>query len=359
MLKRRHLLSLFLVTLLAVVGAVILVGSNAENSTQSSGLFAPDLLGKINEVSKVTVTTAKGQFHIKNSELGWHIPSQDNYRADAGKLHKLLVGLASLKRVEAKTRKKELYAVIGVSSTQKKASKAVAITLADKSGATLLDVLIGERRAARADPSSEELYVRIAGDPQSWLVEGVLPATGPNVSDWLDKRIALLNATRLRQTQVTHQDGEIVTAFRNDPKDRNFSYRQLPVGRELADEWRMNDLGRFLANLDSQGVYAKAKAPSAKPMVDVEIHTFDGLKISLHGTEAKDGSVYAELSASFDEQLVNTGREFKNENLKAADQVHAELELLNRRWSGWVYRLPKFKADYLRKRQADLLKKQS
>jgi hypothetical protein len=356
MFKRKHLGALFLTTAVFVGIAVVLVKHQPQDETSGSVLL-PNLLDNLNAVTQVTVMNAAGSFKIENSDLGWHIPRQDSYRADARKIHKLLVGLSNLKRIEPKTSKPDLYSEIGVQDPTQKDSRSVAIQLTNKSGASLANIVIGDRRPAKADPSGEEFYVRLSGEAQSWLVEGVLPQTGPEIGDWLDKKIALINDSRLRQTTLIHSDGEVITALRDKISDRNFAYRELPSGSELEDEWKLNDLGKFLANLDNQSVFAKATAPAAEPMLLAEIQTFDGLIIKMIATQAEDELVYAELNAQYDDQMASTGNDFKDENLKSADQVRAEVEQLNRRWRGWVYELPKFKADYLKKRQADFLKK--
>lgn len=356
MLNQRHLLVLLALTLVFVAAAVAVLG-NRDSDQPQGGLMFPDLLGRLNDVARVRVSAAGKHFDINGSELGWHIPSQDNYRADADKVHKLLVGLSGLKRIEPKTRKPKLYPALGLGDPQQTQAKATGIELLDAADAPLAAVIIGNSRPARADPGAEEYYVRLPADPQSWLVSGALPHTGSGVGDWLDRKIALINGPRLRRTRVTHTDGEVVTAYRESGKDRNFSYREIPAGRELADEWQMNDLGRFAENLDSQGVYAKAKAPPAQALLEAEMQTFDGLRIILRASADEQGEVYAEFAADFDAGESGADGDFKDENLKSADQVRAEVEQLNRRWQGWVYRLPKFKADYLQKRQADFLKK--
>jgi len=355
MLKRRHLLAMLSVTLVFVIAAAMLLG-NRSGDQPGGSLLLPDLLGSLNAVAQMTVTAADGSFRIENSELGWHIPQQGNYRADANKIHKLLVGLSSLRRIEPKTAKPKLYAAIGLQDPDQKGATSVALNLTDKTGASLVNIIIGQRRPGRGDPSSEEYYVRLPGDPQSWLVEGALPPTGPRVSDWLDKKIALINESRLRQTRVKRPDGEVITAYRDTTADRNFKYRQLPEQRQLADEWRMNDLGKFIANLDNQNVYAKDNAPASEPMLEADIQTFDGLTIKMLASNDKNGAVFVELSAIYDQLQSGISGEFKDEQLQSPEQVRAEVEQLNRRWRGWVYQLPDFKAEYLKKRQVDFLK---
>ncbi len=356
MFKRKHLGALFLTTA-AFVGIAVMLVKHQPQDEASGSVLLPNLLDNLNAVTQVTVMNTAGSFKIENSELGWHIPRQDNYRADAGKVHKLLVGLSSLKRIEPKTSKPELYSEIGVQDPSQKDSRSVVIKLSNKSGSDLVNIIIGDRRPAKADPSGEEFYVRLSGQAQSWLVEGVLPQTGSEIGDWLDKKIALISDTRLRQTTLTHRDGEVITAVRAKISDRNFTYQELPAGSELKDEWQLNDIGKFLANLDNQSVFAKATAPASEPMLLAETQTFDGLIIKMIATQAADGLVYVELNAHYNEQMASTGNDFKDENLKSADQVRGEVEQLNRRWRGWVYELPKFKADYFKKRQVDFLKK--
>ncbi len=344
MLKPRHLLILFSMTLVFVIAAIMVLNNKSQDQHAGSVLFA-DLLGRINTVATVNVTANGNNFKIENSELGWHIPHHDNYRADANKIHKLLVGLSALRRIEPKTLKPELYSAIGVQEPDQEGSKAVLIVLTDKAGAALLSVIIGQDRPARADPSAREYFVRLRNDPQSWLVEGALPQINPRVSDWLDKKIALIDESRLRHTRVVRPDNEVITAFKAAPETRNFSYLELPEGRQLVDEWQMNDLGKFLAALEIQDVYAKDNSPPSTPMLKVEVETFDGLKIDMQASRTREDTVLIELMAS------------GNASMKISEPVRAEVEQLNRRWRGWVYLLPKFKADYLMKRQVDFLKK--
>ena len=143
--------------------------------------------------------------------------------------------------------------------------------------------------------------------------------------------------------------------------------RDVPSGREVESQYRVNDIGRYLEDLRFEDV-AKSSVLDFAGSVDkrVEVTTFDGLRVRLE-TVMRDGEAWARLQAELDEGLVGNRAGAAGESgsdaggsdagdgaqdttagaLQSTDQVRAEVERLNARWKGWAYELPSFKRDYL------------
>ena len=67
-------------------------------------------------------------------------------------------------------------------------------------GDTLAEIIIGNSRLGRADPQSNEYFVREPAMAQTWLVQGKLPdAIG--VIEWLDSSVLKIDRERVRQVR--------------------------------------------------------------------------------------------------------------------------------------------------------------
>ncbi len=77
-------------------------------------------------------------------------------------------------------------------------------------GSSLAEVIIGNSRLGRADPQTNEYFVREPDIAQSWLVQGKLP-DNIGVIEWLDSSVLAVERDRVRQVTVWHRDGDVVT----------------------------------------------------------------------------------------------------------------------------------------------------
>ena len=213
--------------------------------------------------------------------------------------------------------------------------------------------------------------------------------------DWLDRLVARIDRERLRGVEVVHADGTVVAVGKPFPAAADFVLRDVPEGREIDAQYRVNDVGRFLEELRFEDVMP-ASAPVLSGAVDkrVRVTTFDGLRIDVE-TVVRDGESFARLRAEVDEALAEaagtaesgaggagagteTGTPESNASeggasegegpdgeagadgedaagaLHTLDDVRAEAERLNARWADRVYELPSFKRDYIARRIDEL-----
>jgi hypothetical protein len=345
--------------------AAIAVDEDSSAIPGSGELLFPELLSGINEIEKIEGASAGERFTLGRGPGGWIVPDRYGYPANADKVHKLLVGAAGLKRVEPKTKKEALYPRLGLEDVSVESSGAVSFSFEAADKSTPASFIVGNSAPAKGDPEASAIYVRMPGDPQSWLVEGKLPKDG-TLLDWLDRKILDIERARSREVRVRHEDGEVVVVSKNTPAENDFSLADVPPGREIDAQWSVNDIGRLLTDLELEDVRPRdALAAGAPSVFTVTMRTFDGLTVAMDVFK-DDKQALALLKASFvadgqspGVQIAGSVSEDGSKNpprLLTAEEVRAEAAKLNARWRDWVYVLPDFKFDHLAKKQADLLK---
>lgn len=357
MLKAKHFFALVVVAAALVLFAAYSL-KEGESIPQSGNAMFPGLLERIPDVVRVDVMSEGRKFVLETVGDGrWTAPERGSFPLDADKVHQLLVGAAALNRIEPKTSKPELYAQLGVEDPTSAEAASIRYTLRTGSGEALADLIVGEGKPAKGDVSATEYFVREPDQAQSWLVKGTLPSGVDTLQDWLASRVANVSAGRTRQVQLTHPDGEVVTARKDAPGGGDFQYVEAPADRTVKDVWRVNDIGRVLADLELDDVRMAGQAgPEFGPDTrKVEMRTFDGLVVNLEVVTVGEDEHLARLTALFDAAQADAGSALESKELKTPEAVKEEVASLNERWKPWVYVIPRYKSDYVNKRQEDLL----
>ncbi|MFQ5995225.1 MAG: DUF4340 domain-containing protein [Acidiferrobacterales bacterium] len=362
----KTLLILAAITVMVVVAAIVSRQESTAIPRQGESLF-PKLMADINDTVEVVGASKGNTFTLTRRDGRWVVKERSDYPADADRVQELLVGTAQLRRVEPKTRKPDLYAKLGVEDIDHEKSTSVKIALKNAAGATLAELIVGQSRWSKGDPSQREYYVRLPQDPQAWLVEGQIPEE-KSPSKWLDDEVLGLDSARVREVSVTHADGHTVVVRRSDPKEDDFELVGLPKGAEVESVYKINSIGNTLTNLTLDDVKPAAAVSFEKRSgLSVVLKTFDGLAVTMQTTKDDDRTL-ARFSAAFDPPLmhkkVSDKPQAKTEasssnnegKLKTADAVKQEIKKLNNRWEGWAYIVPKYRVDDLAKRKSELIK---
>jgi hypothetical protein len=363
----RTLVMLAAATVVIVLAAIVVRQQTTTAVSQQAEALFPKLLTRINEVTEVKGTSSQGSYTLLLRDGRWVVKEREAYPADANKVRELLFGLAQLQRVEPKTSNPALYDKIGVQDVSAKGADSLQIKLSGAKGETLAELIVGKHQLSKADLSQREYFVRLPGDPQSWLVEGKFPEDKPP-SNWLQKDILGLEAGRVREVRVTHADGQQLTVRRKDPSAKDYELVGLPKGAEIESPYAINSIADTLTDLALDDVRpATAVNFNGKGALSVELATFDGLRVNMQ--TIKDGSNdLARFSASFDPSLVEktdsskqeasaaTATEKKKNPLKQADDVKKEVQKLNARWHDWAYVVPGYRVDTIAKKKSELIK---
>ncbi|HVS09045.1 MAG TPA: DUF4340 domain-containing protein, partial [Planctomycetota bacterium] len=311
----------------------------------------------------------------------WGVADKGGYPVDVGKVKELVVAVSEFRIVDEKTRNPELYSKLGVEEVTAPEATSNQVTLKDRDGQVLADVLIGNARTGRGAGGQSTLYVRRKGWEMAHEVTGRIHVDG-EVSNWLDKQIAKIERKRVRQVVTIHPDGEQLAVSRETPEQENFQVQDMPEGGELQYPGVANVVGGALEWLNLEDVKPASEVDfEGQPVTTSEFTTFDGLVVSAHTAEI-DEKVWMKLSARFDESLRQAppevplppaleppeGEEAAVEGEEGApkpetqaigkkpEEVREEAQKLEDKLSSWAYVVPGYTASYFRKRVEDMLK---
>lgn len=365
----KNLTILLVITLVVVIAAMQL--NNQNSMLPSKQKLFPDLMNNLNDITQIEVTTANDKFTLNRTDKAWVLAEKHNYPADLSKIRQALVGTAELTTVEAKTAKPELYSKIGVADVTEKDSTAVLLTLKKQSD-TLASVLVGNDQFIGGD-SDKEIYVRKAGDTQSWLVTGNL-SVDKTPMDWLNKSLTDIEDKRVHEVTITHSNGEKLRIFRESEENQDYQLAELTENTTLSSPYMLKQMAGFLAGLNMDDVTVPSDFTfDDKDSTQAVFKTFDGLEVTVT-LQTKDSKHYAKLVAVAGEPVAKPqtteSKEAEDKDANKTDkattetaavdkteQVKTEVAELNQQLGQWIYVLPNYKVDSLLKKKEDLVKK--
>lgn len=350
--RYRTLMILGLITAAVVAGAILTRPVSPAIPGNGEPLF-PELMPKINDVVEMNGFRGGQSFTARLENGAWVVPQKSGYPARQDKVRRLIVGIATLERLEPKTSDPDLYGKLGLDDPSAENVVPTRYKIKDGTGTTLAELTVGNRRASRTDPSSGEIYVRTGSNPQAWLVEGKLPVFAQTL-DLIDPSILEIARERVREVRVLHPDGEQVLVSKNSVGERGFTLEGIPEGMKVKNDWAVNDIGRGLTGLRLDDVRPASDVDFEQAGLSVELVTFDGLRVTAE-TTLVDEKTFSRLTAEFVPELVRIEEAAQDSEPLQAEAVAEEAESLSKRWQGWVYQLSPDSVEKLAKKQSDLI----
>ncbi len=335
--RRRNLVILGAVTgfflLLAVVAVFERAGELAPKFEARP--FFPGLPQTVNNLGQVTlISKAGGTFHVKLMDDNWVVEERNNFPADQMQMRATAVGIADLQVLEPKTARADWLGFLGLTAPPE--GDAVRVTLTDKDGKVLADLLIGHGQGNPDDLGRSTLYVRKPDENQAWLARGYLTAK-PNVTDWLNKGILNIARDRVKGAVVTPATGPGYTLSRDTKDQPDFKLLDLPRGRELSFEGAPDGVAGAIVGFQFDDV-AKANQFDFTKTPQSVFNTFDGLAITVKiATKGMDH--WATVSASGSNPM-----------------AQEEATKLNAAVNGWAFKLSDSKTQQILATRETLLK---
>ena len=198
--RKSTFLLLLLATVVFVTAAAyaVLSGERAAAPMAQGQRALPDLAARLDQLAwmRLAQGTKKTDFAAVGGR--WVLIEKGNYPANAGKVRRLLLGLADLTLVEAKTRRPELWSRLDLDDPSN--GRSTLIRLQGRTGATVAELIVGKTRRDRLGSGNDGVYVRKPGDGQAWLARGSLDLPA-DLNGWLDRRIVDVAG-------VAHRDGD-------------------------------------------------------------------------------------------------------------------------------------------------------
>ena len=211
----------------------------------------PDLKTSLDAVTSLHLQGPNQATHLLRVNGTWQVQERDGYGADMAKLVPLLRASAEMVFVEAKTANPERLAQLGLSAITVLGSQALRVTLKESSGGKAWSMLVGKQPAER-----DGQYVRLADDPQAWLVDKPL-ALSADPAAWLTPLILNIDAEHVTGIVLgADEPGMVEIDSAADPTKPidNAHVVNLPQGKALKYPGVADEVTRSLVNLRLQDV---------------------------------------------------------------------------------------------------------
>lgn len=365
----KSFLTLAGLTAVAIVLAIIVVARQPsfERTDAAGELVFPKLIGDINRLKSVVVKSKEGTFTLDLNGQAWTFRERDGYTADDKKIAEMVLRIARMQKIEPKTRLESRYDRLDLQAPDAKDSRAKQITLLDKDGKTLADIVIGKRKFTLGSKEGGT-YVRVPGDAQTWLALGEV-SPGEKARDWLKREIVDIKDKDVKRVTVSHPNGEKIVVAKGKPEDASFKIQGIPAGREPSTDFVADEFGRVLAAmlLDDVEKAADVKFPADKT-IKAEFEGAAGFKILVDLAEV-DGRSWVKVRGDSAGVAVAPAKAAATPPPSAAAAPDAApvaeqtpdwskvIADLNVRADGWVFEVPAYEVAPLKKRMADITKK--
>lgn len=356
------LLVLAVVTAVVVVLAVALHLSQEQNAPLAGNgePMLPALMAKVNDVRLISGRSKAGAFTLDRKKGRWVVREAHDYPAQGSKVRELVLGLAELKRVEAKTKNPALYGEVGVARPPKSGAwqrdDGLLVTLQGAKGAVLASLLVGKDQPGVGDPTLDDYFVRKPAKARVWLVEGKLPHARTPI-DWLDKTILDIPRGRFARIAITHSDGKKVVVRRGAAKQPHYVLDGVPAGDRIKSAYAVDSIADEAMDLSFDDVQpADTVESGATPAFTAVLSTRDGLRVRLSALRKGDVT-WARLNARAETPAKPPvkAKAAEKDGLLAPLAVRKEAAMLNERWKGWAYKLSSYRSDTLGTRMRDLV----
>ncbi len=270
---------------MAAASLAIVQSRPSHTLPDTGGKAFPGLAAQAGDAQRLAVTTPKGSYALAKQDGHWVLPDKADYPADSGKVGAFLATLADMDLLEPKTADPARYADLSLGDPGGATGAGKSVTIGDAGGHPLAAAIFG-RAAPSLGRTGGGLYLRRAGEAQSWLASG-LPTIPDTAERWMDRSLFdLSDATAIKTATITDVDGKTILAeFRDKPADVDFSARQALPGKP--DQSKLDSLGATPVSLEFDDV--RARPTDATPTRTITFERFDGgtYKLTLY-TIGKD-----------------------------------------------------------------------
>jgi hypothetical protein len=369
----------------AAVGAAALVayrqrGGEAPADAPANAPMFEGLTARLPQVTAISIKHADQDFTVAKTDKGWGLADRGGYPVKAEEVRKTLVGLDQLRRAQAMTSKPELYSKLGVQEPEGKpveggGAAPTLVTLKDAQGQAIASAIVGQQKWSG---NQRGVYIRKAGEAQSWLAAGELDVPEAPVR-WLDAQILQIPRDRIKGVTITQPGtSETLAISRATAQEQSFTVHDVPRGKELKSATEANPIADALSSLSIEDVEAASKldlsGQGVKAGSYAEFRTFDGLVIACQLAE-KDGKTWARFTANYEGPAPDAKPDAAKPDAskpdaakpeekpaeskpgeKKPEDVQKEIADLNAKLGAWAFAIPQYKSQVLQKTMADLLK---
>ncbi len=319
-------------------------------SVQASEPLFPGLLDRVNDVHALKLTEPDGTLTVESAGGGgWKLDEKGGYPVQPQRVRELVLGLANLQLVEAKTADPKLLKRLELEEPGSEGAKSRRIELDGADGKPLAAAIIGKPKPGLYGGGRGGVYVRRAGEEQAWLAAGELELPADALS-LLDRDVIDVPMEQVARVTLQPSGGTPIVLQRPDAKTTTFTTdAALPEGRTL-DAGKVEQLAGALAGLSLEDVKPAAEVTLPADAPRARFETFDGLAVDVTVARLGEG----DAAESWIELAVASTAPAASETAPA-DSPAARVQALAAKTHGWAYRVTPYIADRMREGLDQLL----
>jgi hypothetical protein len=251
---------------------------------------------------------------VEERDGSWIATDHGDYPAKEGVVAGIVSGLTAMTKVEPKTDNPDWYRYIQVAdpaatpaggtataeSTQPPASAGTRVTSLAANGDVLADTIVGSvSTTISAAHGRGGTFVRNAGDPQSWLVEGTV-GIPMDLGEWFNP-VMNVPSTSVTAIEVLIGDKTVFDARKPDPKAGHYEIVHLDesVGASgsVANDTIIHNLSAGIVNVSVRDARARDSVTPGPTARTDRFTLSDGMQVEVTLVDA-DGSTWAMIDAS-------------------------------------------------------------
>ncbi len=340
MIKPQHFVILGATTIVALILAAIL---HASSTQRSLGMVEgrpviPELRRQANTLGSIELSKrGRTLTFVRNGEQ-WTIKERNGYPVQADKVRALLVQLTNAELAEPKTAAKDRWPLLDLEDPAAAEAKSSLVRLLDAGGKPISEIVVGKRRMNAFGTGRHGTYVRRPSETQTWLASGE-PNVTLDVKDWVDPLFFKTDVEKLKRVTIAHPNEAPIVVEREGEagKGGKFILKSVPEGLKVKESAGIEQIALSLGSIELEDVRKLDATPTGNAVSVTTAESGDGLTVTLR--LRRDGAP--------DEAWLSISATGEGEAKKAADEINAKA-------AGWEFKIPKWKADQIGKRAADI-----
>ncbi|HEX6014856.1 MAG TPA: DUF4340 domain-containing protein [Geminicoccaceae bacterium] len=344
------------VSVVLAVAAVLSRDLPATTAAAGEEPLFPGLLDRVNEVRTVRITAPGKTLTAQAGEKGWMLAEKGGYPVEPRELREMVLGVANLKLVEAKTADQARLKRLELEDPSAEAAKSRQVELLGEGGDPIAAVVVGKGKPGLYGGGRGGVYVRRAGEPQSWLAAGELDVPG-DALDLVDQTVIDIPAEQVARITLQPAGGAApIRLHRPDAAAETFAVdAALPEGRAL-DPGSVDQVAGALSGLTLQDVKPAAELAVPADAPRSRFETFDGVAVEatvatlgegdaaerwvlLEASTVEPAAADPAASAAKLNDPAGSAAQGKTPEGRAAE--------LNSRTRGWAFKIAPYLADRL------------
>ena len=302
--------------------------------------FAPELLGSLNNVTKVEITGSQNQVLstlIKSNDT-WLVEERNQYPADISKIRTSLLAIAEAKIMEQKTSNPDLYSKLGVEDVSSESAQGVKVLL--EYDGKVSNIVIGKP----GPQINKTRYVRNLNSNTSWLIDRKIDLNH-DAAYWLRKDIFSVEPDEVLEVIISLADGSRLDIKNTNQEENSFEVTNLTDPESQVVDAELHQVTNALSSFQLLDVVTDTSVfGDENKSMQVSYHLKNGIVINLTGYEIEqDNFVAIDVKESI------------KDGMNIDNQVKEEISQLQETTAGWIYKIPNVTYDSIHKSEPDVL----